>query len=673
MKKTCGSSARFGYDSAGIDEAFPDYDVVNMGVFAYTNALPQLEIIRSCMGAGDILLHSPEFDAAQRQFCTGNNLDAPFWSMAEGNYDAVAMLDLRNYGQIFTPFHDYLVSKEGMEPRSWELSPADFDEDGNPAVSPSYNEYGDYILYRPNADDDAPVYGLPVRYVPEAVPTKQFIEPLNRVYETFLEQGVRVYFTYAPRNRLAVSEDSTPEARAALDAHLREELCVPVISEIEDSLVSGVYLYGTDNHLSTEGVALRTERIIAELRAQLERELPGLSVVNFGMYAALGTTVMLDLSEDRIRPGDIVILIPEQQAQTLSGYFDASVMWQGLDGRFSLLKDLPPEKWGKLLGQLPAFAGQKFSCVLHGTPPEPQGVYARTSFNDHGDVDSPLCKGNVMPGGFDANTPILFEEAVLSEAFVERVNDYAETVRQRGGELWYAFGPMNLQAVSGDAAAEDFYDTLTSRLTIPVIGNPRDSLLPAEWFYDTNFHLNNSGKQVYTRVLVDAVKAMLGDSSPTEIPVPPMPDMAEEALWQGDDRDCDCFLYEERDGAWSITGLTEQGMDRETLTMPTVRDGMPVRSIGEGAFSAGRSLRTVVIQQNIQTIADGAFADCDALERIVLAQETPSACRVGQGLLTGTNAMIFVPQGTLSDYRTDYFWSLYSLNIREYTVKIPEA
>ena len=47
---------------------------------------------------------------------------------------------------------------------------------------------------------------------------------------------------------------------------------MPVISEIEDSLVSGTYLYGTDNHLSTEGVALRTRQIIRDLKAQMEQE-----------------------------------------------------------------------------------------------------------------------------------------------------------------------------------------------------------------------------------------------------------------------------------------------------------------------------------------------------------------------------------------------------------------
>lgn len=266
-----GSSARFGYDSEKIDAAFSDYDVVNMGVFAYTNALPQLELILTCAEEGDVLLHAPEFDAAQRQFCTSLNLDAAFFNMMEANYDMISLLDLRQYEQVFTALSAYLDGREGMEGRSYALSPADFDEEGSPVDIPTYNKYGDYVLYRPNAADEAPVYGLPVDYTVRSFPRIAFIDPLNREYQRFLDRGVQVYFTYAPRNRLAVSEDSTPKARGSLDAWFRENLCVPVLGEIEDSLVSGVYLYGTDNHLSTEGVALRTEKIILALAAQLER------------------------------------------------------------------------------------------------------------------------------------------------------------------------------------------------------------------------------------------------------------------------------------------------------------------------------------------------------------------------------------------------------------------
>ena len=265
-----GSSTRFGYDSAALDDAFPGYAVVNMGVFAYTNALPQLDLILRHTQAGDILIHSPEFDAAKRQFCTTNAFDDKFFNMIEGNYDLLAELDYRDYSGVLTAFSTFQKTRRGMEAGSYALSASDFDEDGNPVSSPSYNEYGDYIVYRPDSTDDAPIYDLPLAYTAASFPPKTYIEPLNEVYDRFAEKGIRVLFTYAPRNEAALSEESTPQERAKLDALLRESLHAEVISDLEDSLYPGRYLYGTDNHLSTAGVAIRTERIRRDLEAVLQ-------------------------------------------------------------------------------------------------------------------------------------------------------------------------------------------------------------------------------------------------------------------------------------------------------------------------------------------------------------------------------------------------------------------
>ena len=57
----------------------------------------------------------------------------------------------------------------------------------------------------------------------------------------------------------------------------------------------------------------------------LESFVPGYDVVNFGMYAGLGTAVMLDLAWPDLREGDILIFSPEQSAQTLSLYFNAKL------------------------------------------------------------------------------------------------------------------------------------------------------------------------------------------------------------------------------------------------------------------------------------------------------------------------------------------------------------
>ncbi|MBQ3974309.1 MAG: hypothetical protein II628_09100, partial [Lachnospiraceae bacterium] len=263
-----GSSTRFGYDCRRIDAALPEYGVVNLGVFAYTNALPQLDLILRFAGEGDILVHTPEFDAASRQFCCTNAMDSAFFRMIESDYDLLSLLDFTDYGGLLSAYTTFHREREGMKAGDYRTSASSFDEDGHPAPEPSYNEYGDYILFRPNAEDDTPIYDLPVDYTRGSFGKDRFIDPLNRVYRRFLDKGVRVFFDYAPRNRQALSDQSTPEARQELDAWFRESLCVPVLSDIEESLYPGRYLYRTDNHLSSEGVQIRTDRFLKALEAQ---------------------------------------------------------------------------------------------------------------------------------------------------------------------------------------------------------------------------------------------------------------------------------------------------------------------------------------------------------------------------------------------------------------------
>ncbi|MCD8367061.1 MAG: leucine-rich repeat domain-containing protein [Clostridiales bacterium] len=397
--------------------------------------------------------------------------------------------------------------------------------------------------------------------------------------------------------------------------------------------------------------------------ALIEAQLPGYTVVNFGMYAALGTTVMLDLSQESLREGDIVLLIPEQQEQTLSDYFDASILWQGLDGAFSLLARLDSDRWGQLAGTFPAFAAQKLAWTVTGTGPEPEGVYTHASFNKYGDVVSDLCTQNVMSGLYDGNTPIRFSSDIPTEEFVEAVNDYAAAAQARGATVWYYFCPMNTLAVEEGADVDGWTETLQTLLDIPVVGDPNNSILEAEWFYDTNFHLNASGKTVYTRQLIRDIKAMLGDSSPTEIDLPDQPQPVDAALTEGDDSDADCFLYESDGETVTVTGLSEAGQRRTSLTVPTQWEGLPVTAIAGSAFAGETGLVELTIQDNITTIGNLAFDGCTALERIVVENDDPSSCRVGQQLLDGTEASIYVSQAVLSDYRTNYFWSVYGARI----------
>jgi hypothetical protein len=264
-----GSSSRFGYDSPMIEEAFPKMKVANMGVFAYTNASQQLDLIMNFMKKGDILLDSPEFDASRRQFCVLNKFDDKFFNLLEENYSLMELLDLREYSGVFSAFNEYLHIRRGMDKRSYDLSPSDYDENFNPVREKSYNIQGDYCLLRPNAKDDDPVFDLPVDYTVSAFP-QSYIDALNRKAIQFTDKGIVFLFTYAPRNEKAISSESTLENRKALDAYFRENFDFPIISDIEDSLYPGRYLFETDNHLSSEGVTIRTQQIIKDLKRTLK-------------------------------------------------------------------------------------------------------------------------------------------------------------------------------------------------------------------------------------------------------------------------------------------------------------------------------------------------------------------------------------------------------------------
>ena len=50
--------------------------------------------------------------------------------------------------------------------------------------------------------------------------------------------------------------------------------------------------------------------------AELLEQTLGMPVVNFGLYATLGTKTMLDYSKSAVGEGDIIVIAPEMNAQT---------------------------------------------------------------------------------------------------------------------------------------------------------------------------------------------------------------------------------------------------------------------------------------------------------------------------------------------------------------------
>lgn len=390
----------------------------------------------------------------------------------------------------------------------------------------------------------------------------------------------------------------------------------------------------------------------------VEQHLPGWQVVNFGLYAQLGTPVMLDFLEENLKSGDIVIISPEQNRQALSPFYAAEALWQAVDGNFSLLLTLSPGRIEKMAAAFPVFAGKKIGSFFTGSP-TPTDIYARASFNAWGDIDSTLRRANIMAGGFDPNQIISFETGLISEEFVEILNNFNALAKEKGVDVYYRFGPMNEAAIVSDCTADDFYDALRTRLDFPILGDPNRSILDSGWFYDTNFHLNASGATVFTKGLIEDLKVLLKDTSVTDIPLPPQPVPEVSGPIAGDNSCADCFSYEETETGWRITGLTDKGKTVQNLIVPVSRDGKPVEAMDEAVFVGQTHLRQITIQANIHTLYDGMFHGCAGLQRLILTA-APTAYTAGSGLRDGTDFIIQVPADQMDAYRRHYTWQQYS-------------
>ena len=359
--------------------------------------------------------------------------------------------------------------------------------------------------------------------------------------------------------------------------------------------------------------------------ALMDDFFPSYEIVNFGMYAGLGTKAVMDLSENYIHEGDIVILSPEQSEQTFSDYFNGEYMWQAADGAFGMLRDLKSENFEAMLGNFPRFALEKLNYVMKGQKPQTDSIYQKKSFNTYGDIELDTCRENILPNGYDVNQKVRFTEDVVQPEFMDYMNDWAKRLEKKGAVVWYRYCPINKLSVEDmdDLAAYDVF--LRQKLDFPVIGNPENSLMEAEWFFDTNFHLNQPGKEVNTVQLIRDMKAMLGDDRAVTVELPEKP----HRTW----------------GEVSTETRIWTAKDSETYQ-------------GE---------ETIVIPENVTQIEDYAFSNCAGLKQIVLEQKNPSKCIVGQHLLDGTGAEILVSQMSVDSYKRNYFWSVYAGRIGEVT------
>ena len=401
------------------------------------------------------------------------------------------------------------------------------------------------------------------------------------------------------------------------------------------------------------------------LDSQLLSRHVGMPVVNFGLYATLGTKLMMDVSKSNINPGDIIVLAPEMDEQTLSLYFNAEAALQGMESDWSMLRHIPEENRADLMGGVYEYVTAKIKYLREGVL-DPAGVYNRDSFNEYGDIVYPR-PHNTMLLGYDPNMTIRLTPALVDPEFARYVNDYTAYCEALGATVYFSFPPMNASATEASTTEDtlfDFSSYLYNTLDCKVIGNVNDYIIEENYFYDSNFHLNDSGVILRTSLLAHDINRARGIPAQIAISVPEAPPrpVTEAIRTEADALLSTYFTYVEYGGGYAVSGVSEEGRKLSALTLPGTYDGKAVLAIERGAFAGCDKLLKLTLSQNTAQLMDGAFADCPNLKMVCLPHGSPEGISVGNGLMedaAGDIKLVLGSREAFEAFVADYFWSQY--------------
>ena len=389
------------------------------------------------------------------------------------------------------------------------------------------------------------------------------------------------------------------------------------------------------------------------------QEKTGCETVNFGLYAALGTVYMMEQSKSVIHEGDMIILCPETSSQTMSMYFGGEYAWQAADACPQTLLKIRPADYLKMAASFPAYISAKYRLHQSGGI-SGNGVYMKSSFSPKGDIVYPREK-NIMIGGYDPNTPISLTSELMDKDFAVYINKYVAYAEKKGAKVYFAFPPMNRLAVtSNEEEIYTFFLTMQSMLDCEIITSPEDSILNEKLFYDSNFHLTDRGRDVYTVILINALYRTLGFKQAIALPdTDDIPDLDSYVLLES--TQADGFVTQETSDGLIIIGVTEEISGLTSISVPAMIGEKPVATIAGGAFSACKELESLIIPAGISRLDNGAFDGCSALSEIILLAEDAALVGVGDGFLDGTGSVrIRVKKEAFPSFVGNYFWSQYA-------------
>ena len=243
-----GSSSPYGTVCEEFEKAF-NRPCINIGATAYLGWEFYMNILDSYAREGDVVVLAPEHillkdDAVGHiTVLTGIGEKKEAWKHVPLSY----------YPGLFMAHFQYTKFRIEYADRS-----------PNGAIHSHFGPKGDVILERESELEEGFRSEDMILLKPELIYNKN-LKLINKFNKKAEEKGITVLFAFAPVDELAI--ESSDEENKAFETAVVNKLDIPVVLDLETSMMEGKYFYDSNNHLTTAGAQIYTANLIEGLKA----------------------------------------------------------------------------------------------------------------------------------------------------------------------------------------------------------------------------------------------------------------------------------------------------------------------------------------------------------------------------------------------------------------------
>ena len=239
----------------------------------------------------------------------------------------------------------------------------------------------------------------------------------------------------------------------------------------------------------------------------MQMHYPDYTIVDMGTMGGTNADLQLDCIIPFLGEGDIFIHAPEQASQFQLFHN------KNCDKNIFILCEGNPDlisymDMSDMHGTLSAFCRYNTDRLrtAGGSWSDDNGYH-----NDYGDVIIP--RGIIGEDVKRGEGEYTYRMDYLTDESLGRMCDYYDRISAQGATVLFSYAPVNYHGLPEESVSDDIWldfarvveNALRAR-GYSVISDVADYLMSGRYFYDTDYHLNESGRDVRTRTLADDMK-----------------------------------------------------------------------------------------------------------------------------------------------------------------------